>query len=232
MDKFDKKLLNTNNSYKLISNEITNASNTIRKTQSDINSIVISRYYDFLLSFFNTNNNDIDIVIKNLIDIDITCCNAKNAFEFCYYKPSIDLTTDNSFISAENLRHPIIERIITDVEYIGNDIELNQNGILLYGINASGKSSFMKAVGLSIIMAQAGMYVPAVNFKYHPYNHIMTRICGNDNIYKGMSSFVVEMTELRNIIQRADKNSLIIGDEICSGTEAISGICIVSAAIN
>jgi DNA mismatch repair protein MutS len=60
----------------------------------------------------------------------------------------------------------------------------------------------------------------------------MTRICGNDNIYKGMSSFVVEMTELRNIIQRADKNSLIIGDEICSGTEAISGICIVSSAIN
>jgi ATPase subunit of ABC transporter with duplicated ATPase domains len=64
----------------------------------------------------------------------------------------------------------------------------------------------MKAVGLSVIMAQAGMYVPAINFKYHPYNHIMTRICGNDNIYKGMSSFVVEMTELRNIIQRADKN--------------------------
>jgi DNA mismatch repair protein MutS len=76
----------------------------------------------------------------------------------------------------------------------------------------------MKAIGLSVIMAQAGMYVPAVNYRYYPYNHIMTRICGNDNIYKGMSSFVVEMTELRNIIQRADKHSLIIGDEICSGT--------------
>jgi DNA mismatch repair protein MutS len=60
----------------------------------------------------------------------------------------------------------------------------------------------------------------------------MTRICGNDNIYRGMSSFVVEMTELRNILQRADKSSLIIGDEICCGTEAISGISIVSAAIN
>jgi DNA mismatch repair protein MutS len=118
MNKFDKKLLTTNNSYKLTSYEITNASNTIRKTQNDINSIVILRYYDFLLSFFNKNNDDIDIIIKNLIDIDITCSNAKNAFEFCYYKPTIDLTTDNSFISAENLRHPIIERIITDVEYI------------------------------------------------------------------------------------------------------------------
>jgi DNA mismatch repair protein MutS len=232
MDKFEKKLLSTTNSYKLSSNDIITASSMIRKTQNEINSIVISRYYDFLTSFFSSEIDDIDIIIKNLIDIDITCCNAKNAFEYSYYKPTIDLTTDNSFINAENLRHPIIERIITDVEYVGNDIELNQNGILLYGINASGKSSFMKAVGLSIIMAQSGMYVPAVQFKFNPYNHIMTRICGNDNIYKGMSSFVVEMTELRNIIQRADKNSLIIGDEICSGTEAISGVCIVSSAIN
>ena len=232
MEKFEKKLLNTTNSYKLTSKEINEASRNIRKFQSDINVIVTQKYYEFLENFIQTNKDNIDIIIKNLIDIDITACNAKNAFEYCYYKPQIDLTTDNSYINAENLRHPIIERIITDVEYIGNDIEINQNGILLYGINASGKSSFMKAVGLSIIMAQAGMYVPATNFNFSPYNHIMTRICGNDNIYKGMSSFVVEMTELRNIIQRADKNSLIIGDEICSGTEAISGICIVSSAIN
>jgi DNA mismatch repair protein MutS len=232
MDKFEKKLLNTNNTYKLTSNDIKTASNTIRKTQNDINSIVSNKYFEFILNFYNKSSNDIDIVIKNLIDIDITACNAKNAVEYRYYKPSIDLTTDNSYLSAENLRHPIIERISTDIEYIGNDINLNQNGILLYGINASGKSSFMKAVGLAIIMAQSGMYVPAINFKFNPYNHIMTRICGNDNIYKGMSSFVVEMTELRNIIQRADKNSLIIGDEICSGTEAISAVCIVSAAIN
>jgi DNA mismatch repair protein MutS len=232
MEGYEKKLLTTTNSYKLSSKEITIASNIIRKTQYEINTIVISRYYDFLASFFSSEIDYLDIIIKNLIDIDITCCNAKNAFEYSYYKPTIDLTTDNSFINAENLRHPIIERIITDVEYVGNDIQLNQNGILLYGINASGKSSFMKAIGLSIIMAQSGMYVPAVQFKYNPYNHIMTRICGNDNIYKGMSSFVVEMTELRNIIQRADKNSLIIGDEICSGTEAISGVCIVSSAIN
>ena len=232
MDKFEKKLLNTNNNYKLTSNDIKTSSNTIRKTQLDINSIVTEKYNNFIIDFYNNSSNDIDIVIKYLIDIDITSCNAKNAVEYRYYKPSIDLTTDNSFINAENVRHPIIERISTDVEYIGNDINLNQNGILLYGINSSGKSSYMKAVGLAIIMAQSGMYVPAVNFKYHPYNHIMTRICGNDNIYKGMSSFVVEMTELRNIIHRADKNSLIIGDEICSGTEAISGICIVSSAIN
>ena len=232
MNQFDKKLLNTTNSYKLYSNEIKTASNIIRNIQTDINLISVKRYYEFLENFIKNTNNDLDIIIKNLIDIDITCCNSKNAYEYKYYKPNIDFNSNISYIDAQNLRHPIIENLITDVEYIGNDIQLNQNGILLYGINSSGKSSFMKSIGLSVIMAQAGMFVPATNFNYSPYNHIMTRICGNDNIYKGMSSFIVEMTELRNIIQRADKNSLIIGDEVCSGTEQISGISIVSSTIN
>jgi len=230
METFKKKLINTN--YKLYSAEIDNYSSIIRKTQYDIQSIVSGYYNDFLKSFLLNTDKYLDNIIKYLIDIDISCCNANNAVEYCYYKPTIDLTSSSSYINAENLRHPIIERLITDVEYIGNDVDLSENGILLYGINSSGKSSFMKAIGLSIIMAQSGMYVPAVNYRYNPYNHIMTRIYGNDNIYKGMSSFIVEMTELRNIIQRADKNSLIIGDEICSGTEAISGVCIISSAIN
>jgi DNA mismatch repair protein MutS len=90
----------------------------------------------------------------------------------------------------------------------------------------------MKAVGLNIIMAQSGMFVAAENMVYYPYKRIFTRISGMDNIYKGMSSFTVEMTELRNILQRCNKYSLVIGDEICCGTESISGIAIVSAGID
>ena len=232
MSKFEKKLTSNNSNYKLVSNEINEASKIIETTLNEIQITVTKEYFKFLESFLNKNKNNLFIIINNLIDLDINSCNARNAFDYCYYKPLIDNESNNSYINAENLRHPIIERISTDVEYIGNDISLNQSGILLFGINSSGKSSFMKAIGLSIIMAQAGMFVPATVFKFTPYNHIMTRICGNDNIYKGMSSFVVEMTELRNILQRANKNSLIIGDEICCGTEAISGLCIVSSAIN
>ena len=232
MNKFEKKLSSNNSNYKLVSPEITEASRIIESTLNEIQLTVSKEYLKFLEEFLNKNKNKLSLIITNLTELDITSCNAKNAFDYCYYKPEIDLTSSNSYINIENLRHPIIERISTDVEYIGNDITLNQSGILLYGINSSGKSSFMKAIGLSIIMAQAGMFVPATSFKFTPYNHIMTRICGNDNIYKGMSSFVVEMTELRNILQRANKNSLIIGDEICCGTEAISGLCIVSSAIN
>ena len=132
----------------------------------------------------------------------------------------------------KNMRHPLIERIQDELEYVGNDVKINKEGILLYGINASGKSSFMKAVGLNIIMAQSGMFVAAENMVYYPYKRIFTRISGMDNIYKGMSSFTVEMTELRNILQRCNKYSLVIGDEICCGTESISGIAIVSAGID
>ena len=232
MNKFEKKTSSNGNNLKLGSKEITNATEIIETTQNEIQVLVLKEYLEFIYNFINKNKEKLSLIINSLTELDINTCNAKNAFDYCYYKPTIDLTTNTAYVYGENIRHPIIERINTDIEYIGNDISLNQNGILLYGINASGKSSFMKALGLSIIMAQAGMFVPATTFRYYPYNHIMTRICGNDNIYKGMSSFVVEMTELRNILQRADENSLIIGDEICCGTEATSGICIVSAAIN
>jgi DNA mismatch repair protein MutS len=232
MSKFEKKLASNSNNYKLTSVEINECSTLIDRTINEIQALVSKEYLNFLEYFLDKNKILLNNIIINLTDLDITTCNAKNAFEYCYYKPNIDMNSSNSYITAENLRHPIIERIMPDVEYIGNDVSLNQNGILLYGINSSGKSSFMKSIGLSVIMAQAGMFVPSSSFTYCPYNYIMTRICGNDNIYKGMSSFIVEMTELRNILQRADNNSLIIGDEICSGTEAISGVCIVSSAIN
>ena len=90
MNQFDKKLLNTTNSYKLYSNEIKTASNIIRNIQTDINLISVKRYYEFLENFIKNTNNDLDIIIKNLIDIDITCCNSKNAYEYKYYKPNID----------------------------------------------------------------------------------------------------------------------------------------------
>lgn len=75
-------------------------------------------------------------------------------------------------------------------------------------------------------MAQAGMYVPAEQFIYNPYSSIYSRILGNDNLFKGLSTFQVEISELRTILKYADKNSLILGDELCSGTEHDSALCI------
>ena len=118
-----------------------------------------------------------------------------------------------------------------NIEYIPNDIELSEDGILLYGTNACGKSTLMKSVGIAIVMAQAGFYVPCESFIYYPYTQIFTRILNNDNMFKGLSSFAVEMSELRSLLLRGNKRSLILGDELCSGTENISALAIVSAGL-
>ena len=106
-----------------------------------------------------------------------------------------------------------------------------QHGILLYGTNAVGKTSFIKSVGIAVIMAQAGLYVPCSSFTYYPYSSLFTRILGNDNIFKGLSTFAVEMTELRTILTLTDENSLVLGDELCSGTESDSALSIFTAGL-
>lgn len=232
MTSFDKKTLGTSSNYKLCNNEMNTLSSDMNKYSQQISSYVLKYYYDFIQMYINNYADKIDNIVRFLTRIDIACCCARNAHEYCYTRPKINLSKKSSFIEATNLRHPIIERIDDSIQYIGNNVNLCENGILLYGINASGKSSYMKAVGLNIIMAQAGMFVASKSFEFYPYHHIFTRISGMDNIYKGMSSFTVEMTELRNILQRCNNFSLVIGDEICSGTEFISATAIVASGID
>ena len=147
-----------------------------------------------------------------------------------YSKPKIILK-NNSYVKSKELRHPIVEKLNTGVTYVPHDIELGfeteQNGILLYGINSSGKSTLMKSIGINIILAQIGYYTASTEFTFSPYNSLFTRICGNDNMFKGQSSFMVEMMELLTILKRNDSNTLIIGDEICRGTEEKSANVIV-----
>ena len=103
--------------------------------------------------------------------------------------------------------------------------------MLIYGINSCGKSSLMKSIGLNIIMAQSGMYVSAKKFVFSPYESIYARITSNDNIFKGLSSFTLEMTELRSILKRSNSKTLIIGDEPAKGTENLSANSIVASTI-
>ena len=232
------KIISTQQGYiKLTSDYLNNLSQNISDLQDELSKEVFEIYKQFISHFIDNYKNDIDTIINYIANIDISCCNAFNSYNFCYYRPKffyndLDNNQHSSCIKATDLRHPIIERINTKVKYIGNDIELSSNGILLYGINASGKSSLIKTIGINIIMAQSGMFVPSIDFNYEPYHNIFTRILGADNIYKGLSSFTVEMTELRNILLRSNKNSLVLGDEICNGTESISALAIVSSAID
>jgi len=149
-----------------------------------------------------------------------------------YVKPEIKEENSVSYFTALKLRHPIVEVINKEFNYVPHDIGLGgpneSDGILLYGINSSGKSTLMKSIGLNIILGQIGYFVAAKQFVYYPYKTLFTRIIGNDNLMKGLSSFMVEMMELTSILKRNNKNTLVIGDEICRGTEEKSANIIVS----
>ena len=176
-----------------------------------------------------------EIVSNYIAKLDVLTCKAYLAKEYNYCKPEIlvDQPDDLSLVRAKELRHCLIEHIQQNEIYVPNDVCIDQDntGILLYGTNAVGKTSLIRALGIAVIMAQSGMYVPCTQFVYKPYRAIFSRILGNDNIFKGLSTFAVEMSELRVILKSADENSLILGDELCSGTETESALSIFMAGL-
>jgi DNA mismatch repair protein MutS len=181
-------------------------------------------------------------IVAFISETDVNLNLAVRAEEYGYCSPVYE-EGDHSGVSAEGLRHGILERIRRDIVYVPHTVALGslaaatdcfakaEGGILLFGVNSSGKSSLMKAIGLSVLMAQAGCPVPATEFRIVPYSAIFTRILGNDNLWAGMSSFVVEMTEFRNILEYSDAGSLVLGDELCAGTETSSAASLVAAGL-
>ena len=193
----------------------------------------ISLIFNKFVEHFENYQTQLECIINFITQIDILYAKSTLAQKYNYCKPTI-IQKDKSFVDAKNLRHCLIEQLQTNELYVSNDIILgdkNNDGLLLYGTNAVGKTSLIKALGISVIMAQSGLYVPCSEFNYKPYNYIFTRILGNDNIFKGLSTFAVEMSELRTILRLANENSLVLGDELCSGTENTSAISIFVAGI-
>jgi DNA mismatch repair protein MutS len=160
--------------------------------------------------------------------LDTLQCKAYIARKYNFCKPAVMDSPDGDGtirLAFTELRHPLIEQLQLKELYVTNDLDL-KNGLLLYGTNAVGKTSFIKSVGIAVVMAQAGLYVPCSTFRFRPFTALFTRILGNDNLFKGQSTFAVEMSELRTILNLADGNSLVLGDELCSGTESNSALSI------
>ena len=150
-----------------------------------------------------------------------------------YIKPIIDEEEKESYFDIQGIRHPIIENVNTEIPFISNDIKLdNKNkGMIISGINGIGKSSLLKNVGINIVIAQSGYYVPCKYMKFVPFTSILTRIKGNDNIYTNSSSYTVEIQELSNILKKANNKSLILIDELSKGTEVASAHALTIAII-
>jgi DNA mismatch repair protein MutS len=203
--------------------------------KSQIKEQIFSDYLKYVVDIFSQQYSDkLEKVVLFVTYLDIIYTRTYIAEKYHYCRPTIDETAEKSFFQAKGMRHPLIEHLQQNEIYVPNDIEVgihNTDGMLLYGTNAVGKTSLIRSVGIILIMAQAGLYVPCSSFCFQPYKYIFTRILGNDNIFKGLSTFAVEMSELRTILQLSNKNSLILGDELCSGTESISAKSIFVAGI-
>lgn len=116
-------------------------------------------------------------------------------------------------------------------QYYGFVLDGNKK-FLLHDFTVSHNSSLLKSVGCNIVMAQAGMFVSCDTMKFYPYRNLLSKMTIKDNMSKGQSTFMVEMIEVKNMLMRADKNTLILSDELCSSTESTSGHAIVAQTLN
>jgi len=139
-----------------------------------------------------------------------------------------------SFCNVKNLRHCIIEYIYPNDIFVPFSFEINKDkslGSVIYGMNSSGKSTFMKSLGLGLWLAQCGLYVPATDFEFYPFQRIYSKFSHTDNLYCGHSLFVSEMSELDYILKHSGKNTLLLLDELTSGTEVYSSSSLIVAII-
>ena len=221
------------NNVRLDSSLLNNLYTKISQTKSNLREILMIKYRKYIQTFLE-NKKQFEVIINFVTKLDflLTRCYIITKFNYC--KPVIKKYSQ-SFLDAKNMRHPLIEHIQENELYVPNDVSLglkdSHTGIMLFGTNAVGKSSLIRSIGMSVVLAQSGFFVPCSDFTYNPYNSIFTRILGNDDIFKGLSTFAVEMSELSSILNNADENSLILGDELCSGTETSSALCIFSAGL-
>lgn len=194
--------------------------------ENELVTIIKEKYQEFVKEL-KTFTNDIKDISQTIAYLDFINSGAIIKTKYHYCLPVIQ-ESEESFFKAKNIRHPLVERI-SENEYIPQDISLGKKlkGMILYGVNSAGKSTLMKSIGINVILAQIGYPVSAEKFTFSPYHSIFTRILGNDNIYSGLSSFMVEMIELNAILNRNNKNTLVIADELCRGTEVDSANVIV-----
>lgn len=228
-------LVNLKSSVKIRSPEIRKISRDILTLRERMNEKIAEEYLNVLEHYVQDYNEMFTQLSDTIANIDFIYSATKVAVEYGYTKPIIKNSIDGeSFVNVTGLRHPIIEQINDSEEYITNDITLGCDdhlGSIVYGLNMSGKSSLLKALGCNIVMAQAGMWTSCEELIFYPFRHLLSKMTIRDNMSKGQSTFMVEMLEVKNMLMRADPNTLVLSDELCSSTESTSAHAIVAQTL-
>ncbi len=166
-----------------------------------------------------------------LAQADVLASLAQAAYANNYVRPGLN---DKGLIEIKDGRHPVVERMLRDGQFIANDTLLdncNNRFAIITGPNMAGKSTYMRQVALIVLMAQIGSFVPAGSADISICDRIFTRVGASDDLAAGQSTFMVEMTEVANILRNATKKSLVIMDEIGRGTSTFDGLSIAWAVV-
>ena len=173
----------------------------------------------------------IQTTAKAIAQIDVLTCFAYIADHNSYIRPTIN---NKGIIDIKDGRHPVVESMISNDMFISNDTYLDNEShriSIITGPNMAGKSTYMRQTALIVLMAQIGCFVPASKADIGIVDRIFTRVGASDDLASGQSTFMVEMTEVANILRNATKNSLLILDEIGRGTSTFDGLAIAWSVI-
>jgi DNA mismatch repair protein MutS len=164
-------------------------------------------------------------VARLLAELDVFASLAEVAERESYVRPEL---TDVFALEITAGRHPVVERMMPREKFMPNDITLTENGrmMILTGPNMAGKSTILRQVGLIVLMAQTGSFVPASRARIGLVDRLFTRVGASDNLVRGQSTFMVEMSETSAILHTATNRSLVLLDEIGRGTSTYDGISI------
>lgn len=216
------------NCERFITDELKNAENSILGA-ADKAANLESEIFSEIRRAIALQLEQVQITASAIASIDVLCSFANIAIVNGYTKPEIAV---DGIIEIKNGRHPVVELMQTEELFSPNDtyLDLTDNRMMIItGPNMSGKSTYMRQTALIVLMAQMGCFVPADHAKISVADQIFTRIGASDDLTSGQSTFMVEMSEVADILKNATKDSLVILDEVGRGTSTFDGISIAQA---
>ncbi len=166
-----------------------------------------------------------------IAELDVLCSLAEVADRENYCRPAVN---DEGLINISGGRHPVVEKMLEQGEFVPNDtlLDMDENRLsIITGPNMAGKSTYMRQVALIVLMAQVGSFVPAVSAVIGVTDRIFTRVGASDDLAAGQSTFMVEMSEVAGILENATRRSLLVLDEIGRGTSTFDGLSIAWSVI-
>lgn len=218
------------NAERYITPELKEKEELILAAEEKINRLE-QELYQQLLDFLNGRIADLVLTADLLAEIDLVSSLAELAVRKGYCRPEL---LDEPRLTITNGRHPVIESVLPPGSFVANDVDLSPGKnslVILTGPNMSGKSTYLRQIGLIVILAQIGSYVPADKLEMGIVDRVFTRVGALDNLARGQSTFLVEMVETANITNNATLNSLILLDEVGRGTSTFDGLSVAWSVV-